>query len=137
MKRLSSRARHATTVIALAACLLGFAAPACLAQSEEDLARVVHSSACPDDLTPYDPMTYKEHCAGMDESCATSDAGCFEDARRCWDEVNRMNRQIYTYDSFVHQCSARAEAAAPAKLPTKLPTRRPAAAPTKKKPAVP
>ncbi len=80
-----------TAAIVLAACLSALAATAAWAQSEEDLARVVHSGICPEDLTPYDPMTYTEHCAGMDESCAMSDAGCFEDAKQCWDEVNRMN----------------------------------------------
>ena len=121
-----------TTAIALAACFWGFAAPACLAQSEEDLARVVHAGICPEDLTPYDPMSYTEHCVGMDESCAVSDAGCFEDAKRCWDEVNRMNKQIYSYDSFVHQCKAHAEALAPAKPPTKLPTKHPTKLPPAK-----
>jgi hypothetical protein len=106
------------TTLALAACLLGLAAPRALAQSEEDLAGVVRSGVCPDDLTAYNPVEYAEHCAGMDESCALHDSGCFEDARRCWDDVNRMNKQIFSYNAFVRKCAARAETTSP---PTKIP----------------
>ncbi|MBV8474210.1 MAG: hypothetical protein JO234_12400 [Hyphomicrobiales bacterium] len=101
--------------IALAALLSGCAATAALAQSDEDLARVVKSGICPDDLTPYDAMTYTEHCAGMDQACATTDSGCFEDARHCWDEVNRTNKQIFTYNAFVHQCADRGKGRQPTK----------------------
>lgn len=94
--------------IAFALCLSGFAAASALAQTTEDLAGVVRSGLCPDDLTPYGSVEYSEHCAGMDEACATSDSGCFEDAKRCWDDVNRMNKEIYTYNAFLHQCAQRA-----------------------------
>lgn len=96
------------TAIALVVCLSGLASAHALAQSEEDLAGVVRSGVCPDDLTPYNPVEYSQHCAGMDEACATSDSGCFEDAKRCWDDVNRMNKQIFTYNAFVRRCAARA-----------------------------
>jgi hypothetical protein len=77
-----------------------------LAQTD-DLARIVKSGVCPDDLTPYDTVKYSVHCAGMDEnSCQLNDKACFEDEKKCWDDVNLMNKQIFSYNNFVRTCAA-------------------------------
>jgi hypothetical protein len=77
-----------------------------LAQTD-DLMRIVKSGICPEDLQPYDSVKYSVHCAGMgEESCDPGDKGCFEDERQCWDEVNRINKQIFSYNNFVRNCAA-------------------------------
>jgi hypothetical protein len=81
-------------------------AVASLAQTD-DLARIVKSGICPQDLLPYDTVKYSVHCSGMDEnSCDLNDKGCFEDAKQCWDEVNRINKQIFSYNNFVKKCAS-------------------------------
>ena len=93
---------------AVSAAFLAFlAAAGASAQTEEDLARVVKSGICPDDLSPYDKVKYTDHCAGMDQrSCDINDKACFDAASTCWAQVNAMNKQIYSYNNFMKKCAA-------------------------------
>jgi hypothetical protein len=113
------------------ALFVGMGAAQSLAQTD-DLARVVKSGICPDDLQPYDKVKYSVHCAGMDEkSCDLNDKACFEDARQCWDQVNLMNKQIFSYNNFVRNCAANKPPSDASKTPTdskktpSLPTKTP------------
>jgi hypothetical protein len=91
----------------LAALLASLGAAGACAQTQEDLARIVKSGVCPDDLSPYDAVKYADHCAGMDErACDLNDKACFDAASSCWAQVNSMNKQIYSYNNFIRKCAA-------------------------------
>jgi hypothetical protein len=73
----------------------------------DEIGDALKSKSCPDDLTPYNKLTYSEYCQGMDETtCAIADSGCFEDARRCWDQVNQINKQIFAYNNLMKSCES-------------------------------
>jgi hypothetical protein len=99
--------RHRPIVALLVAFPALLGAAGAWAQTQEDLARLVKSGVCPDDLSPYEVVKYADHCAGMDErSCDLNDKACFDAAGACWAQVNSMNKQIYSYNNFMKKCAA-------------------------------
>jgi hypothetical protein len=99
--------RNHLIVAAVATLLSALGAVGVCAQTQEDLARVVKSGVCPDDLAPYDLVKYADHCAGMDErTCDLNDKACFAAASACWAQVNSMNKQIFSYNNFMKKCAA-------------------------------
>jgi hypothetical protein len=81
-------------------------APGSVLAAEDDPMSIVRSGVCPKDLFKLEQIKYSEYCKGFEQrSCNDSNNTCFDETADCWKEVNRLNKEIYTYNNFIQKCA--------------------------------
>jgi len=82
------------------------AAPVSVLADDDEIMSVVKRGVCPKDLYKMEVIKYSEYCKGFEErACNDKGNACFNEAADCWKEVNRLNKEIFSYNNFVMKCA--------------------------------
>jgi hypothetical protein len=103
----SAEEGEVTKLVRVGILVLGIlAGPGSVFAAEDEIMSVVKSGVCPKVLFKMEAIKYSEYCKGFEErSCNDSNNACFDEAADCWKEVNRLNKEIYTYNNFIQKCA--------------------------------
>ena len=108
--------------LALAAALLAQFASFGRAEDLDAVMQVVKSGKCPETLEKYSKVKTSDFCAYLNKPpCENNDSDetCFLQLKDCWSRVSQLNKEIFTYNTFIKKCgddrdAAKAAAAADA-----------------------
>jgi hypothetical protein len=104
---------NSAIIFSVAVLATALAGPA-RADDPDDLTAVVKSGKCPEKLEKISPVKSSEFCKGVEgRDCNETSTSCFDELNTCWKQVSLLNKQIFTYNTFINKCSAEAAAAAP------------------------